>query len=238
MYPEATQAIVGMMQLRRTLQPLLHDLLWRHHADYEPVTRPLWLDFPDDPRAWEDGDAYLLGPDLLVAPALDQGVETVRAYLPAGTAWRDIRDDRVYAGGAEYDLAAPPHGLPPMLVREGSGLFIDLAPTGFAASAPLPGVLLYPPEKTGRMTWSGFDESDAAPRDPAAPQGWTLEVDADADTLAISTGWRGATPPPADALRIVLSRTETRRITLNGAAATLQPMQALGIERLALTWVV
>lgn len=238
MYPEATPAIVGMMQLRQTLQPLLHDLLWRHHADYEPVTRPLWLDFPDDPRAWEDGDAYLLGLDLLVVPALDPGVATVRAYLPAGTTWRDVRDDRVYVGGAEYDLAAPLSGLPPMLAREGSGLFVDLAPAGFADSAPLPGVLLYPPDKAGRMSWSGFDESDAAPRDPAAPQGWTVEVQASAETLAITAGWRGATSPPADALRIILPPTETRRITLNGAAATLQPMQVMGIERLVMTWMV
>jgi alpha-glucosidase len=161
----------------------------------------------------------------------------VRAYLPAGTGWCDIRDDQVYAGGAEYDLAAPLRGLPPMLAREGSGLLVDLAPTGFAAAAPLPGVLLYPPQEAGRTTWSGFDENDAAPRDPAAPQGWTLQVEADAETLAITAGWRGAPPPPADALRIVLPRNETRRVTLNGAAAILRPMQVMGIERLALTWI-
>jgi alpha-glucosidase len=72
MYPEATPAIVGMMKLRRALQPFLHDLLWRHHAEYQPVSRPLWLDFPGDPAA-EDGDAHLLGPDVLVAPAMDPG---------------------------------------------------------------------------------------------------------------------------------------------------------------------
>lgn len=237
MYPEATPAIVGMMQLRRALQPLLHDLLWRHHADYEPVTRPLWLDFPDDPRAWDDGDTYLLGPDLLVAPALDPGVETVRAYLPADATWRDLRDDKTYAGGAEHDLAAPLDGLPPMLAREGSGVFVDLAPAGFMAAPPKPAVLLYPLAE-GEMRWSAFDEVDAAPRDPDAPQGWTLKVAADACTLDIQAGWRGGSPPTADALRIVLPRGETRGIVLNGVAVSAQPESVLGVERLAVTWAV
>ncbi|MGH1560759.1 hypothetical protein ACRAWD_29965 [Caulobacter segnis] len=122
------------------------------------MTRPLWLDFPEDPRAWDDGDAYLLGPDLLVAPALDPGVERVRAYLPAGATWRDLRDDKAYAGGAEHELSAPLSGLPPMLAKEGSGVFVDLAPAGFAATPPRPGVLFYPPQGPGRMSWSGFDE--------------------------------------------------------------------------------
>ncbi|WP_168076586.1 TIM-barrel domain-containing protein [Caulobacter sp. SSI4214] len=237
MYPEATPDIVDMMRLRRALQPLLHDLLWRHHADYQPVTRPLWLDFPEDPRTWEDGDAYMLGPDLLVAPALDEGVQSVRAYLPAGAAWRDLRDDVRHAGGAEYDLAAPPRGLPPILAREGSGVFVDLAPSGFAAAEPQPGVLLYPPQ-AGTMTWSGFDERESAPRDPAVAQGWTLKVEADVGSLAIEAGWTGSTPPPANALRILLPRDETRRVALNGAPATVARTEALGVERLSLTWAV
>lgn len=235
MYPEVTPAIVGMMKLRRALRPLLHDLLWRHHADYEPVTRPPWLDFSEDPRAWEDGDAYLLGPDLLVAPALDQGVETVRAYLPAGATWRDLRDDKSYAGGAEHELPAPLSGLPPMLAKEGSGVFVDLAPAGFAAAKPEPAVLLYPPV-AGAMTWSGFDEADAAPRDPATPQGWRVTVEASAPSLAITAVWQGDAPAPAEALKLVLPAAETRAVTLNGEALTPPVETVLGVSRRVATW--
>ncbi|PIC01101.1 TIM-barrel domain-containing protein [Caulobacter sp. X] len=235
MYPEVTPAIVEMMKLRRALQPLLHDLLWRHHADYEPVTRPVWLDFPGDPRAWEDGDAYLLGPDLLVAPALDQGVNSVRVYLPAGATWRDLRDDKAYVGGAEHDLPAPLSGLPPMLAKEGSGVFVDLAPAGFAAVAPQPGVLLYPP-KEGWMTWRAFDEADAAPRDPTTPQGWILEVEASVGDLAITVAWRGESEAPAEALQLVLPASETRAVTLNSVVVTPRMENVLGVSRRVVTW--
>jgi alpha-glucosidase len=159
MYPEATPAIVGMMHMRRALQPMLHDLLWRHHAEYEPVSRPLWLDFSQDPRAWEDSDTHLLGPDLLVAPAMDKGVEKVAAYLPNGANWYDIRDDRAYAGGQDVVLDAPLSGLPPMLAREGSGLFLDLAPAGFVQAKPQPAALLYPPRAKGNSPGAGLTKA-------------------------------------------------------------------------------
>jgi hypothetical protein len=40
--------------------------------------------------------------------------------------------------------AAPLEGLPPILAREGSGVFLDIAPGGFAPRPMEPAVLLYP----------------------------------------------------------------------------------------------
>lgn len=237
MYPEATPAIVGMMKLRRAFQPLLHDLLWRHHADYAPVTRPLWLDFSHDPKAWEDGDVHLLGPDILVAPAMDPGIDQVRAYLPAGAIWRDLRDDRPYVGGAEVALAAPLEGLPPMLAREGSGVLLDLAPAGFAAAPPEPAVLLYPPV-SGAMDWRGFDEADSGWRDPARPQGWRITVEASAEALGFTVAWAGETPPPAEGLTLVLPAAETRAVILNANVATPRLDSVLGVARRVVSWTV
>lgn len=237
MYPEATPAIVGMMKLRRAFQPLLHDLLWRHHADYAPVTRPLWLDFSHDPKAWEDGDVHLLGPDILVAPAMDPGIDQVRAYLPAGAIWRDLRDDRPYVGGAEVALAAPLEGLPPMLAREGSGVLLDLAPAGFAAAPPEPAVLLYPPI-SGAMDWRGFDEADSGWRDPARPQGWRITVEASAEALGFTVAWAGETPPPAEGLTLVLPAAETRAVILNANVATPRLDSVLGVARRVVSWTV
>jgi alpha-glucosidase len=233
MYPEATPAIVGMMQMRRVLQPMLHDLLWRHHAHYEPVSRPLWLDFPDDPRAWDDGDAHLLGPDLLVAPVMDAGATTVTTYLPSGATWYDIRDDRAYAGGADVALPAPLSGLPPMLAREASGLFLDVAPS---AARPQPAVLLYPPQGEGQAQWSGFDETDNGWPDADHPPLWQVWVKTASDAIALDVAWTGTSPAPAPALRLVLPMGETRPITLNGTLTPTQHATVLGLERPFVDW--
>lgn len=229
MYPESTSAIVGMIQARRALQPLLHDLLWRHHARFDPVMRPLWLGFPDDPQAWHDGDAYLLGPDLLVAPALDAGVDCVETYLPGADLWHDLRDDRAHRDGQSVTLPAPLSGLPPLLARAGSGVFLDLGDTGFQAGKPQPGVLLYPGEAP--FTWTGFDETDDAWPDAAQPPLWQVTVTATPDHIGIAARWTGVHAAPAPLLKLVLPLAETRAISVNGIATTGAEQIVLGVMR-------
>lgn len=235
MYSETTDAIVEIMKLRRALQPMLHDLLWRHHMHYEPVSRPLWLNFPDDARSWDDGDAYMLGAALLVAPAMDKGAKHVSPYLPAAT-WYDLRDDSVHAGDRIVDLPAPLVGLPPILVREGTGVFVDLAPAGFDQGAPDAGVLLYPPQAAGEMTWSAFDEDGSSLTASNTLSQWQLDVVTTTDHIAITASWVGETPPPSSRLRIVLRAAERRSVTLNGTPAMLAQGPILGPVRRYLDW--
>jgi alpha-glucosidase len=221
MHPAATTTIVDLLALRQAWTPLLYDLLWRHHADYEPVTRPLWLEFPDDPRAWQDGDEYLLGPNLLVAPALDPGVDSVAAYLPSGADWNDIRDDRAFAGGATVDLPAPLRGPPPMLARTGSAVFIDLAPGGHAHRQMQPAVLLYAPLDDGRMVWTGFDDDGVSWPDDQRPPLWRLDIRTDIHCIDITASWQGTGRPPASCLQIALPAAELRGVRVNGQ--TVEP---------------
>ncbi len=55
-----------LMALRQTLIPFFYDLLHRYHADYEPMVRPLWADFPQDPASWGERDEHMLA-DILAA---------------------------------------------------------------------------------------------------------------------------------------------------------------------------
>ena len=236
MYPEATPAIAGMMALRQALTPLLYDLLWRHHAEYQPVIRPIWLGFAADPQAWVDGDSYLLGPDLLVAPAMDKGAATVEVYLPAGADWFDIRDDRAYGGGASHTLPAPLTGLPPMLARAGSAVFVDLTKHGFAPGAALPGVLLYPPIGAGDMVWTGFaDDGISAAAQPHPPL-WRITVTARAQDIAITARWAGEGAPPAKRFRLLLPESDTRALSLNGAPNCGMVEIVLGARRRVIDW--
>jgi alpha-D-xyloside xylohydrolase len=69
--------------------------------------RPLFFDFSEDRRTYEVEDEFMFGPDLLVAPALDEGARSREVYLPAGTHWRDAWTGEWLEGGASLTAEAP-----------------------------------------------------------------------------------------------------------------------------------
>jgi Glycosyl hydrolases family 31 len=73
MHPKATPFVRDVIKLRYRLIPYLYNLLWRYHHAYEPVVRPTFFDFPDDPHCWREGDEMMVGPSLLAAPVVEPG---------------------------------------------------------------------------------------------------------------------------------------------------------------------
>jgi alpha-D-xyloside xylohydrolase len=49
-----------------------------------PMMRALFVEFPEDPGAWQIENEYLLGQDLLVAPIFETGSNERNVYLPKG----------------------------------------------------------------------------------------------------------------------------------------------------------
>ncbi|HWG16796.1 MAG TPA: hypothetical protein VN678_02960 [Acidobacteriaceae bacterium] len=70
-----------------------------HPADPQPG-----LAYPEDANVWATVDAYLWGPNLLVAPVFEKGATERKVYLPAG-AWYDYWT-------AARSRAAPPSRTP------------------------------------------------------------------------------------------------------------------------------
>jgi alpha-D-xyloside xylohydrolase len=82
------------------------------HEKGTPVMRPIFYDFPDDPKAWETEDEYMFGPEYLVAPILYEGKTERQVYLPAGSRWTDCWSGEQYEGGAGINAAAPLDKIP------------------------------------------------------------------------------------------------------------------------------
>jgi alpha-glucosidase (family GH31 glycosyl hydrolase) len=77
-----------------------------------PPTRPLWLAYPHDGRAARQDQEWLLGPDVLVAPVVEQGARSRRVYFPRGC-WRAVDSgERRYRGPRSTRVAAPLGRLP------------------------------------------------------------------------------------------------------------------------------
>ena len=117
--PEAMVHLARMVRVHTGLLPVFQALADEAVARGLPMQRPLFLHFPDDARAAEVEDAYLLGADLLVAPVHAAGATHWPVYLPAGADWVHLWSGIAYAGGQEVSVAAP-IGEPPVFHRQGA----------------------------------------------------------------------------------------------------------------------
>lgn len=91
-------------------------------AEGQPIVRPLFLQWPDDPETYPIYDQFLVGESLLVAPVLSQ--DSRRAvYLPEGE-WLDPWRGESLTGGRWLPAAEYPVHHLPLYVRADRG---DLA---------------------------------------------------------------------------------------------------------------
>lgn len=104
--------------IRERLRPYIRDCMKEASKSGAPVMRPLFFDFPEDALCWETEDAYMFGPDLLVAPVMEKGVRERSVYLPAGCKWTDAYTKKEYEGGQSVKVPAPLEIIP-VMIREG-----------------------------------------------------------------------------------------------------------------------
>ena len=123
-HPEVLPQIREALNLRTTFLPLMYTLAHAAHRDGTPIIRPLFHDFPDDPRAFEDQDAMMLGPDVLFSPVVIEGARTKMQYLPVGpSGWIEYRTGAVHPAGTSV-CASAELGQPPIFIRVGAALVL------------------------------------------------------------------------------------------------------------------
>lgn len=106
------------LRIRERLRPYIRACMKEASETGAPVMRPLFFDFPEDKTCWETEDCYMFGPDLLVAPVMEEGARTRKIYLPEGTRWVDAYTQDIYDGGQTVEVEAPLEIIPVMM-REG-----------------------------------------------------------------------------------------------------------------------
>ena len=109
--PDVVDQYRRAMQRHIAAQPLIYEL-WQEALETGiPITRPLWLEYPDDPQAALQDQQFLLGPDVLVAPVISQGVNGRDVYFPKGC-WRHPETGETVIGPQETFIAAAIDELP------------------------------------------------------------------------------------------------------------------------------
>jgi len=82
---ETLATFASLSQEHARLFPYLRGLAEEAAAIGTPLVRPLFLHHPKE--SWARTDAWLLGPNLLVAPVLEAGVTSRQVDLPSDTSW-------------------------------------------------------------------------------------------------------------------------------------------------------
>jgi alpha-glucosidase (family GH31 glycosyl hydrolase) len=102
--PAAERAVTAALRLRHKLIPYVYSMAWRHHATSLPLIMPLYYSHPEQDAAYECGQQYWFGSELIAAPfAAPADAETrlsrQTVWLPAGDWFDFATGERLTSGG-------------------------------------------------------------------------------------------------------------------------------------------
>lgn len=116
--PEVQAIFSRYILLREEIRPYVRQLMQKAHETLQPPMRPLFFDFPDDAKARQEETAYMFGPDMLIAPVMEPGVQSRAVYLPKGAEWVEQATGKCFLGGETVIAYAPIDILPVFTKKE------------------------------------------------------------------------------------------------------------------------
>ena len=112
------------MAIRYSLLPYMYTLFYLAHTTGSTVMRALSWEYPNDPTLAAIDNQFLLGPSLMVVPALGQGLTEVKGVFPGvaqGEVWYDWYTQEAMSAKPGQNVTIPaPLGHIPVYIRGGS----------------------------------------------------------------------------------------------------------------------
>ena len=97
---EAKEIIAKCLKEREQLRPYIEKCAERVAKEGYTLMRPLVFDFADDETALWQSCEYMFGPELLVSPVTEPGVNEWKTYLPKQEGgWTEIHTNEHFDGG-------------------------------------------------------------------------------------------------------------------------------------------
>ena len=106
-----------VIEMKYRLMPYVYAQSKQAAENGLPMTRALFIEFPQDPGSWLVDNEYLFGSDLLVAPLFEEGQTRREVYLPPGQ-WIDFQTGKTYPAGWHIIEASKIDAI--ILVRDGA----------------------------------------------------------------------------------------------------------------------
>lgn len=110
------------IELRYELLPHIYSVMRETAVTGVPALRPMFLEFPDDPRTYDLDTQFMFGDALLVAPVVEEAARERSVYLPKGATWFDYWTGERYEGGRDASLEVSLSSIP-IFVRGGRAVF-------------------------------------------------------------------------------------------------------------------
>jgi alpha-D-xyloside xylohydrolase len=117
--PKMVEVARDQATLHHDLIPYTRSMMFEATRTGAPVMRPLAFSYPNDPAVATMGDQFLYGPELLVAPVLEDKQTSRKVYLPAGR-WIDYHARKTALTGGQTITADAPLTRIPVFAREGA----------------------------------------------------------------------------------------------------------------------
>jgi alpha-D-xyloside xylohydrolase len=174
-----------------------------------PIMRSLALLYQDDAQARAIKDEYLFGPDLLVAPVVDEGTARV-VYLPAG-AWIDYWTGEPVAGGKVVVANAPLDTIP---VWARAGVILPKIPEDV--------MTLVPPSQSGNHLVKSLDNRRVYELIGGSLSGEVIITDFEGRRLERTANSLKISGGPAARVSLRWRLTAVENVKVNGVAVKLQ----------------
>jgi alpha-glucosidase len=218
LHPKVLPIVRDWIRLRYRLMPYLYTLYWRAAQFGEPMLRPLLYEFPDDPRAFDDNDECLLGPNLLVASVVEPGQSERAVYLPQGPeSWVDFWTGAHHAAGTIV-VAPTPLALIPLFVPAGAILPVtDSADMRRLHNEPSRALRIFPGRGRGEGTFTLYEDDGISHRHRDGD--WTqieCRLEWTARSIRMIASRTGSYALPYRSLRVVVPPGERRTLQLAG----------------------
>ena len=240
-YPQPVAGIASdFLRLREALVPYTYTLVAGAHTDGLPMTRPLYLDYPDQAAAYANPGEYLYGPDMLVAPVTAPGsVADTTVWFPPGR-WVDYFTGATFTGPSSNTLSVP-LGRMPVFVRAG-GIIPEQSASAGASGVPTgrtvlkvfsgsPGSFnLYGDSGTGLGYTTGASTETSITDSPGATAGGG-RVPASHVTIGPARGHYPGEPASTAYQVEMIDLTRPTQVTLNG-----RPLDEVATSSTAAGW--
>jgi hypothetical protein len=133
-YPQPVQGITeSFLRLRESLLPYTYTLAAEANQTGMPMAQALYLQYPEQPAAYQNPTEYLYGQDMLVAPVTTPGsVASTTIWFPPGR-WVDFFTGATFTGPSTQTLSIPLDRMP-VFVRQGG--IVPEQPPGAGTGPP------------------------------------------------------------------------------------------------------